>query len=175
MTRETLPKWSEPVLQNSMPISILNISVDRLLAISQLSYFLPAGKRPQRRSALKMNTPRTKHRFFITTLLIAASIALAAFYLLTLTTKFRTRVGQRQEEKQPAYWVAPMDPNYRRDRPGKSPMGMDLVPVYADGNPSNAARPEPSGYRRRSSTISACAPPSQRYAPCSPTLLLWGT
>ena len=22
--------------------------------------------------------------------------------------------------------------NYRRDKPGKSPMGMDLVPVYAD-------------------------------------------
>ncbi|MEQ8514638.1 MAG: efflux RND transporter periplasmic adaptor subunit [Chromatocurvus sp.] len=31
------------------------------------------------------------------------------------------------------YWVAPMDPDYRRDGPGKSPMGMDLVPVYADG------------------------------------------
>ncbi|MFT4994176.1 MAG: Cu(I)/Ag(I) efflux system membrane fusion protein [Paraglaciecola sp.] len=29
------------------------------------------------------------------------------------------------------YWVAPMDPNFRRDKPGKSPMGMDLVPVYA--------------------------------------------
>jgi len=30
------------------------------------------------------------------------------------------------------YWVAPMDANYRRDEPGKSPMGMDLVPVYED-------------------------------------------
>lgn len=30
------------------------------------------------------------------------------------------------------YWRAPMDPNYRRNEPGKSPMGMDLVPVYAD-------------------------------------------
>mgnify|MGYP001229803684 CR=1 FL=1 len=30
------------------------------------------------------------------------------------------------------YWVAPMDANYRRDKPGKSPMGMDLVPVYAE-------------------------------------------
>jgi len=30
------------------------------------------------------------------------------------------------------YWVAPMDPNYQRDEPGKSPMGMDLKPVYAD-------------------------------------------
>ncbi|WP_295898816.1 efflux RND transporter periplasmic adaptor subunit [uncultured Vibrio sp.] len=32
---------------------------------------------------------------------------------------------------EPLYWVAPMDANYRRDQPGKSPMGMDLVPVYA--------------------------------------------
>ncbi|RCU51040.1 efflux RND transporter periplasmic adaptor subunit [Corallincola holothuriorum] len=37
-------------------------------------------------------------------------------------------------EKQPIYWVAPMDPNYRRDKPGKSPMGMDLVPVYEEGS-----------------------------------------
>ncbi|MDH3441809.1 MAG: efflux RND transporter periplasmic adaptor subunit, partial [Gammaproteobacteria bacterium] len=35
-------------------------------------------------------------------------------------------------ESEVLYWVAPMDPNYRRDEPGKSPMGMDLVPVYAD-------------------------------------------
>ncbi len=33
-------------------------------------------------------------------------------------------------DKSPLYWVAPMDPSYRRDGPGKSPMGMDLVPVY---------------------------------------------
>jgi len=30
------------------------------------------------------------------------------------------------------YWRAPMDPNYISDKPGKSPMGMDLVPVYGD-------------------------------------------
>ncbi len=28
------------------------------------------------------------------------------------------------------YWVAPMNPTFRRDEPGKSPMGMDLIPVY---------------------------------------------
>lgn len=38
------------------------------------------------------------------------------------------------EERKPAYWVAPMDPNYRRDKPGKSPMGMDLVPFYEEAN-----------------------------------------
>ena len=36
-------------------------------------------------------------------------------------------------EREVLYWVAPMDANFRRDEPGKSPMGMDLVPVYADG------------------------------------------
>ncbi|KTD61116.1 efflux RND transporter periplasmic adaptor subunit [Legionella spiritensis] len=37
------------------------------------------------------------------------------------------------------YWVAPMDPSYRRDKPGKSPMGMDLVPVYANGDDSDTS------------------------------------
>ncbi|MBL6935729.1 MAG: efflux RND transporter periplasmic adaptor subunit [Alphaproteobacteria bacterium] len=34
-------------------------------------------------------------------------------------------------EPEPLYWKAPMDPNFRSHKPGKSPMGMDLVPVYA--------------------------------------------
>jgi Cu(I)/Ag(I) efflux system membrane fusion protein/cobalt-zinc-cadmium efflux system membrane fusion protein len=38
------------------------------------------------------------------------------------------------------YWVAPMDPTFISDKPGKSPMGMDLVPVYEDGG-----APESSG------------------------------
>ncbi|CAI85403.1 efflux RND transporter periplasmic adaptor subunit [Pseudoalteromonas translucida] len=46
-------------------------------------------------------------------------------------------------EKQPLYWVAPMDSNYRRDEPGLSPMGMDLVPFYdeAPGSSSNLDGP----------------------------------
>ncbi len=39
--------------------------------------------------------------------------------------------AQNEGEKEILYWVAPMDSSYRRDKPGKSPMGMDLVPVYA--------------------------------------------
>ena len=34
-----------------------------------------------------------------------------------------------------------MDPNYKRDKPGKSPMGMDLIPVYADGEGSSDSGP----------------------------------
>lgn len=40
--------------------------------------------------------------------------------------------GNTAKKSEVLYWVAPMDPTYRRDKPGKSPMGMDLVPVYAD-------------------------------------------
>jgi Cu(I)/Ag(I) efflux system membrane fusion protein len=40
--------------------------------------------------------------------------------------------GDGEQEREILYWVAPMDPNFRRDEPGKSPMGMDLRPVYAD-------------------------------------------
>jgi Cu(I)/Ag(I) efflux system membrane fusion protein/cobalt-zinc-cadmium efflux system membrane fusion protein len=35
-------------------------------------------------------------------------------------------------ERKILYWRAPMDPNEIYDKPGKSKMGMDLVPVYED-------------------------------------------
>ena len=45
------------------------------------------------------------------------------------------------------YWVAPMDPTYIRNEPGKSPMGMDLVPVYEEESeekePTSAIRIDP--------------------------------
>ena len=47
-----------------------------------------------------------------------------------------TDAASTEAERKVLYWVAPMDKNYRRDKPGKSPMGMDLVPVYADEAPA---------------------------------------
>ena len=44
-------------------------------------------------------------------------------------------------EKKPLYWVAPMNPNYRRDKPGKSPMGMDLIPVYQEDSSGSDTGP----------------------------------
>ena len=44
--------------------------------------------------------------------------------------------AEEPSEQEPLYWVAPMDSDYRRDKPGQSPMGMDLVPVYEE----NASR-----------------------------------
>ena len=41
---------------------------------------------------------------------------------------------KKTQESKPLYWVAPMDADFQRDKPGKSPMGMDLVPVYKSKN-----------------------------------------
>ncbi len=37
-----------------------------------------------------------------------------------------------KEKRKIKYWQSPMNPSYIRDEPGKSPMGMDLVPVYEE-------------------------------------------
>jgi Cu(I)/Ag(I) efflux system membrane fusion protein len=56
--------------------------------------------------------------------------------LTTLNTS--TAANAAKAEREPLYWVAPMDASFRRDGPGKSPMGMDLVPVYAKAASSQA-------------------------------------
>ena len=62
--------------------------------------------------------------------------ALAVWLLLSFGTEQASEGSSDSKSKkanEPLYWVAPMDANYRRDKPGKSPMGMDLVPVYEEG------------------------------------------
>jgi RND family efflux transporter MFP subunit len=54
------------------------------------------------------------------------------------TTKKEASAEKGKKERKIQYWVAPMDPTYRRDKPGKSPMGMDLVPVYEDEGEATA-------------------------------------
>lgn len=66
--------------------------------------------------------------FILLLILLAAAGALAIFRL----GGQETAGGAEDSDRKIAYWVAPMDPNYRRDEPGKSPMGMDLIPVYED-------------------------------------------
>ncbi len=74
------------------------------------------------------------------TLAIAIGVGIilgsVGFYLFTQLASNTEVHGHQQntnshlEDNEPLYWVAPMDPNFKRDKPGKSPMGMDLVPVY---------------------------------------------
>ncbi len=61
---------------------------------------------------------------------VLPGIILGVVITMVLQNQASQSVDATAEEK-PLYWVAPMDPNFRKDQPGKSPMGMDLVPVYA--------------------------------------------
>ncbi|MCO7188140.1 MULTISPECIES: efflux RND transporter periplasmic adaptor subunit [unclassified Pseudoalteromonas] len=65
-------------------------------------------------------------------LLAGLSGGALSYALMTLTAAPSHTADAEADSNQPLYWVAPMDSNYRRDKPGKSPMGMDLVPVYAE-------------------------------------------
>ena len=70
-----------------------------------------------------------KHKVLVVLMLFAVAGVLYGVFVKTDTDG---------NARKPLYWVAPMDPNYRRDQPGQSPMGMDLVPVYEE---SDAAAP----------------------------------
>lgn len=66
---------------------------------------------------------------------LAGGVLISNYTILGKELRFKQNTEKSVEkpaEKEILYWVAPMDPDYRRDEPGKSPMGMDLVPVYAD-------------------------------------------
>ena len=40
--------------------------------------------------------------------------------------------GKWTKEKRILYWTDPMMPGFKSDKPGKSPMGMEMVPVYEE-------------------------------------------
>ena len=48
-------------------------------------------------------------------------------------------ISNKKAEKKPLYWVSPMDANYKRDKPGTSPMGMKLIPYYGDSGSGPSA------------------------------------
>ncbi|EKA5636113.1 efflux RND transporter periplasmic adaptor subunit [Vibrio navarrensis] len=65
-------------------------------------------------------------------LLIGAVLGFTANQYFNAHDMSAMAATDNKASNEPLYWVAPMDPNYKRDKPGKSPMGMDLIPVYAD-------------------------------------------
>jgi len=68
-------------------------------------------------------------------ILLLIGIVLGAVFVQYILPHFMStspnEMTQAVEDKA-LYWVAPMDPEFKRDKPGKSPMGMDLIPVYAE-------------------------------------------
>jgi len=70
------------------------------------------------------------------TILTAAILLVAVLGFIagrqTATVDGHAATTADKDEPEVLYWVAPMDPNFRSDEPGKSPMGMDLRPVYSE-------------------------------------------
>lgn len=77
--------------------------------------------------------------------LLAGGLIGAALSALLLNNTAEQMLPANSKADKPAYWVAPMDDNYRRDKPGKSPMGMDLIPVYSE--PASNAEATATGGR----------------------------
>ncbi len=70
---------------------------------------------------------------------VAAGIGVERFVLAKSSVAAQSEQSNQTEAQKPLYWVAPMDPNYKRDQPGKSPMGMDLIPIYPEDKSSDPA------------------------------------
>ncbi len=69
-------------------------------------------------------------------ILLLAGLAVLAIAAIYFYPKF---FASQKSEKKILYWTDPMLPGDRSDSPGKSPMGMERTPVYAD-----EAQPESS-------------------------------
>lgn len=83
-------------------------------------------------AAIQPAKKRSIFRWFVILLLIGLAGAGYAYRtrLLKLIVKDTTT---QTAEKKVQYWVDPMHPAYKSDKPGKAPdCGMDLVPVYAE-------------------------------------------
>ncbi len=77
------------------------------------------------------NRTMKKQILLAAVLLLAVAIAFLAGRASSPTSSAMVE-GSTSVSRPVLYWYAPMDPNFRSENPGKSPMGMDLVPKYAD-------------------------------------------
>lgn len=81
---------------------------------------------------------------WILTVILAIALVVVAFGRGSGTVKS----APPKAEKKILYWVDPMHPAYKSDKPGTAPdCGMDLVPVYeGDAGPSTGAQSDVAGY-----------------------------
>ncbi|MDO6427005.1 efflux RND transporter periplasmic adaptor subunit [Thalassotalea sp. 1_MG-2023] len=83
---------------------------------------------------------QSNHKIIIA-VIAGAALGASTLSVLQNTGSHDNNASTASSEKKPLYWVAPMDANYRRDQPGKSPMGMDLIPVYEQTDSANEHGP----------------------------------
>ncbi len=79
--------------------------------------------------------------------LVVLAVAGAGIWYATTAKKTPEAATSAKGERKVLYWTDPMIPGFKSDKPGKSPMNMDMVPVYEDeagagGAPIVTIRPE---------------------------------
>ena len=74
---------------------------------------------------------------------VAALIVIAAIYFIFFSITAGDNVAQTSSSKKILYYRDPMDPTMTSDKPGKSPMGMDMVPVY-EGEEGSGVKIDPT-------------------------------
>lgn len=84
------------------------------------------------------HSPKKRRAFRWVALLLIIGLAGAGYAyrerLLRLVSK-EVAQGKQTAERKVLYWVDPMHPAYKSDKPGTAPdCGMDLVPVYESGD-----------------------------------------
>ncbi|MBX3279081.1 MAG: efflux RND transporter periplasmic adaptor subunit [Acidobacteria bacterium] len=82
-----------------------------------------------------MGRPRRSRRILWSLIVLLIAVLAVAGYLQRERVRrfFATRDGAQTAGKKILYWVDPMHPAYKSDKPGTAPdCGMDLVPVYEE-------------------------------------------
>jgi len=78
-----------------------------------------------------MNKP-----FLIATVLVLVAVSFAAGYLFSKPDSVQSRADRKV-----LYYVDPMNPGFRSDKPGIAPCGMPLEPVYTEGSGGHPQSP----------------------------------
>ncbi len=89
-----------------------------------------------------------KRRGFLVPLLFFALGALCAlgyshWYAGRNAGDMKTASSETAKQPKILYYVDPMNPSNKSDKPGKAPCGMDLVPIYADEQPAAPVKKQP--------------------------------
>lgn len=74
---------------------------------------------------------------------VGIACALAVYFIFLSTGPATNDVTQAMSGERILYWRDPMDPTMRSDKPGKSPMGMEMVPVY-EGEEGGGVKIDPT-------------------------------
>ncbi len=83
-----------------------------------------------------------QYRILVAVLLILLGL-MTVYFLILSPQKVSNVATQTASGKRVLFWSDPMNPTFTSDKPGKSPMGMDLVPVY-EGEEGKGVKIDPT-------------------------------